>query len=61
MERLENLPISPKAKIGIALGGTALLGLIISTAIYKTIQDLSDKGFKKITVKYKELTFEAVK
>lgn len=61
MEKLEKLPISYIAKIGIGLGCTALLGVVISTTAYMTIRDLSNKGFHNFTFRFKDLTFEASK
>lgn len=57
MEATNKLPISTNTKIGIGVGiGIALIGTIIYL-----IDDLSDKGFNKFTVKYKNLEFEASK
>lgn len=61
MEVINSIAISSKAKAGIILVGSITIATIVGKYIKTTIQELSDKGFNKFTVKYGNLEFEASK
>lgn len=61
MEVINSIAISPKAKAGIVLVGGITIATIVGKCIKTTILELSNKGFNKFTVKYRNLEFEASK